>query len=253
MAKLILVGNWKNYPSSPAEAADILKGLAKKADLYKKLSTFVTPPLPYLGLAAEKGKKFAQLGVQDISPLAKGTYTGSVTPDILKSFGVRLAILGHSERRTLGETSEQVAQKARAALKVGIVPLVCVGEEARDADGEHFEFLREQIKASLTGIPKQAISKIVLAYEPAWAIGKSAKEALSPADLTQSVLFIRKILSDLYGRKVAEDVSILYGGSVDPTNAGALVKEGGVRGLLVGRASLEPKKFELIAQSLLQK
>jgi triosephosphate isomerase (TIM) len=253
MAKLILVANWKNYPSSMAEAADILKGFSKKADLYKKLSTFIAPPLPYLGPVGEKGKKFSQLGVQDLFPLAKGTHTGAVTPDILKSFGVRLAILGHSERRALGETSEQVAEKVRAALKVGIVPLVCVGENVRDTDGEHFEFLREQIKASLGDIPKQAVSKVVLAYEPSWAIGKSAEDALAPADLMQSVLFIRKILSDLYGRKVAEGVQILYGGSVDPTNAGALVKEGGVRGLLVGRASLDPKKFELIAQSLLQK
>lgn len=253
MAKPILVANWKNHPSSQAEADRILREFSKKSQFYKKLSLIIAPPLPYLELVSRKSSKLAQLGTQDLSPQAKGTHTGSVTHDILKSFGVRMAILGHSERRAQGETSEQVAEKVRLALKVGIVPLVCVGETHRDEEGEYFELLREQIKASLAGVGKNAIGKLILAYEPTWAIGKSAKEAISPSDLAQSVIFIRKALTDLYGRKTAESVVILYGGSVDHTNAGILLREGGVKGLLVGRASLDPRKMEVIAQSLLGK
>ncbi len=251
MTKPILVANWKNHPGSLAEAQDLLKQLSQKALLYKRLSLFIAPPYPYLEIVSAKARNYAGLASQDISALPKGTYTSAVTTDILKSFGVKLAIIGHSERRNLGETSEQVAEKARAALKAGIVPVVCIGERLRDIDGEYFEQLREQIKTSLAGISKQAITSVILAYEPVWAIG--AKEALPGGELSQTVIFIRKILTDMYGRNVAEKVQILYGGSVDQTNAQVLMREGGVRGFLVGRVSLNAKNFEALATSITTK
>lgn len=253
MAKPILVANWKNHPSSLDEAQALLKDLVKKKLLYKKLSVFIAPPLAYLEMVANRASSFAKLGAQDISNLTKGTYTGAVTNDILKSFGVRLAIVGHSERRALGESSETVSEKVKAALKSGIAPLVCVGEKTRDTDGEHFEFLRMQIKESLAGLSKQSVASVLLAYEPVWAIGKSAKDAMPASELAQSVIFIKKVLTDLYGRKVAENIPILYGGSAEPRNAGEIMREGGVSGLLVGHASLKAKSFEEIALALLQK
>lgn len=251
MAKPILVANWKNYPSSQEEARTILSALSRKSTLYKKLSLFIAPPLPYLDLVSTRAKSFSRLASQDLPTLAKGTFTGEVMPDILKSFGVRVAILGHSERRALGETSEIVAQKVKVALRAGIVPVVCVGEESRDQEGEHFDFLRQQIKHSLSGLSKQAVSSLIVAYEPVWAIGKNAKEAIGPVDLAESVIFIRKVLSDLFGRNVAESVPVLYGGSVDAKNSEALAQTSGLRGFLVGRASLNPKSFEAVASSLL--
>jgi triosephosphate isomerase (TIM) len=249
MAKLILVANWKNHPNSLAEAKILLKGLSKQARVYKNWSTFIVPPTTYLSLVNEKMGSWGKLGSQDISNISKGTQTGSITPDILKSFGVKLSIIGHSERRAVGESSEQVSLKAKIALQAGIVPLVCVGETSRDSEGEHFEFLREQIKASLNGLNSKMAKGIILAYEPVWAIGKTAKEALTPADLSESILFIRKILTDLFGRTVALSIPILYGGSVEPTNAASLIKDSGVRGFLVGHASLSAKSFETIAKS----
>ena len=250
MAKLILVANWKNHPASLFEAESLLKDMAKKRELYKKTNLFIAPPTPYFDAVVRRAGGFAQLASQDISLLPKGTYTGEVTPEILKSFGVRLAIVGHSERRALGETSSDVAEKAKAALKAGIMPLVCFGEREKDSDGEHFELLRQELKASLLGLTKKDMTKVALAYEPVWAIGKHAQEAIRVEDLSQTVLFVRRVLADLFGRKEAEKVAILYGGSVEPANAEILVKGSGVRGLLVGHSSLRAEEFEEITRSI---
>ncbi|MBX4195821.1 triose-phosphate isomerase, partial [Candidatus Parcubacteria bacterium] len=191
---------------------------------------------------------------QDIFFTPDGTYTGVVTPDILKSFNTKLSIIGHSERRKLGETNQVVAQKVKTALRAGIIPLICIGEDNRDAEGSYFETLSEQIKASLEGIRrKDDAHRLVIAYEPVWAIGKRAKDAISPEDLSQMVVFIKKTLTEIFGRESAERIPILYGGSVDPSNAKILMKETGARGLLVGRASLDPKGFSEVAEALINK
>lgn len=242
MAKPILVANWKNHPGSIAEARNLLNGLAKNSKLYKNLSVFIAPPAPYFELVSGR-KNFASLAAQDLA----------LPVEILKSFGVRLAIIGHSDRRAQGESSEMVSQKIKLALKAGIVPLLCIGEKTRDADGEHFEYLREELKASLAGISAKMAREILIAYEPAWAIGKTAKDALPSAELAQSVIFLKKQLADLYGRKIADNIPILYGGSVEPENAGTLMRETYVRGFLVGHASLDRKSFEKIARSLTEK
>ncbi len=252
MAKPILVANWKNYPGSLAEAKALLQGLGKKKFLYKKTNLFVAPPLPYFEAVSGRLKGFGQLASQDFFP-ERGTYTGAVTAEILKSFGTRLAIIGHSERRALGESSVQVSLKAKAALRAGITPLICFGEKVRDAEGEHFEFLREELKNLLQGFSKKDLGNIILAYEPVWAIGVQSKGAIDPVDLTQTIVFIKKVLSDLFGRAVAEKISILYGASVDAANAGLLIRNSGAAGLLVGRASLNAQNFAGIALSLTEK
>lgn len=250
MRKPILIANWKNFPASLPEAKALLKGLKQKSVLYKKVHLVIAPPLPYLESVSEKVKGLGGLGAQDLFPLEKGVYTGSVTVEILKSFGVKLAILGHSERRALGETAPQVAEKAKAALKAGLTPLICFGEKERDEAGEYFQFLQEEIKTLLSGVSKKEISKVVLAYEPLWAIGKSSKGPIEPAELSQTILFVKKVLADLFGRDAAEEVPVLYGGSVDEDNAGLLLRNSGARGLLVGRASLNAKSFEGIVRSI---
>lgn len=252
MAKPILVANWKNHPGSLAEAKALIKQLSKDSHLYKKLSLFIASPLPYLDLVSHYSGSFAHLASQDISPHFGGTHTSMTTQDILKSFGVRLAIIGHSERRALGETNELVSQKVKVALRSGIAPLVCVGELSRDQDGEHFEFLREQIKLSLSGLNRKTdISKLAIAYEPVWAMGKHSSDTITPADLSQSVIFIKKVLVDMFSRTAAERVSILYGGSVEPANTVALFDGTGIKGFLVGHASLSAKSFKVIAEALI--
>ena len=253
MAKLILVANWKNHPGSLSEAKALLRQVAKSAKLYKKLSLFIAPPFTYFELVSGRLGSFGRLASQNISSLPPGNYTGQVTPDILKSFGVRLAIIGHSERRGFGETSEHIAKKVKTALHSDITPLVCIGETSRDRDGERFEFLREQLKSSLTGLNRKAALRLALAYEPVWAIGKHASGAIEPVDLAESVIFIKKVHTDMFGRAVAERIPILYGGSVESANAQTLFSKTGIRGYLVGHASLDAKSFKAVAQSLISK
>ena len=253
MAKSILIANWKNYPASLPEVRTILNGLVRSKAIYKKVSLFIAPPAPYLSLVGERVRGWGELGVQNISSEERGTHSGEVTPEILKSLGVRLAILGHSEQRALGESAESVAKKVRLALKSGFTPVICFGEKERDKDGEHFEVMRHELKTLLSEVKKAEASKIVLAYERIWAIGNKASGPIEPTELSQTVIYIKKILSDLFGRKIADQIPVIYGGSVDDTNAGLLVRNSGIRGFLVGRASLDYKKFEGIANSVLGK
>ena len=245
MSKRLLVLNWKNYPNSLAEAKILLRDLAKKKLLYRKVSLFIAPPLPYLTVVGER----FPLASQDLPKTLKGTYTGEVSLEILKSFGVRLSILGHSERRELGETTIEIKEKIKNALRTGITPLICFGEKIRDADGEHFEFLRQELKTLLNSFSKAEARKLMLAYEPIWAIGKSAKDSISGEELSETLVFIKKILSDLFGRRVADKIPILYGGSVEPANAESLIHTG-VRGFLIGHASLNGKSVEEIVKSI---
>jgi triosephosphate isomerase len=250
----IIVANWKNHPESLEAAEALTKGLSRRAKTFKKLTTFIAPPLVYFDTVAKKVKGFARLAAQDIFPSLGGPYTGSITPDILKNFGVRLAIIGHSERRALGETNDVVRKKVKFAMREGITALVCIGEHARDEDGEHFEFLRDQLKSALEGLRrKEDVQRLAVAYEPVWAIGGKATAALDPKDLAEATVFIRKVLTDTFGRTNASTIPILYGGSVEPDNAGALMKETGVNGFLIGHSSLNAENFEAIAKSLLSK
>jgi triosephosphate isomerase (TIM) len=250
MAKSILVANWKNNPDSVSSAENIVRGLAKKSALFKKLNLYIAPPVVYLEVVTGRKGSFAQLGIQDLATATRPTETGSLTVPMIKNLGVRLAILGHSERRALGESDENVRDKVKLALRSSITPLVCVGEKVRDDDGNHLELLKQQIKHSLEGIKREEARKIMLAYEPVWAIGTEAKGAITPEDLAESLIFIKKILSDIFGREVGSKIPILYGGSVDAVSAELLASVQGVRGFLVGRASLDPKTFVSIAETL---
>ena len=250
MAKTILVANWKNYPDSLERVNEILVGLSKKSTFYKKLNLYIAPPSVYLESVSKKIKKLGSLAVQDVPLIFDGTHTGELSMHMLKDLGVRMSIVGHSERRAMGETNEVVNHKIKNALKAGITPLLCIGEKERDAEGEHYEYIREQIVASLYSInKKEDISKIMIAYEPVWAIGKKAKDAMLPGDIEQTLIFIKKILTDMYDRSFAEKVPILYGGSVEASNAQAILGSG-VSGLLVGRASLDTLNFSQIALAL---
>lgn len=249
--KMILVGNWKNHPNSIKEAKNILNGLTRRSKIFKKLSTYIAPPSAYMDLVSSKVRGLGGLASQDIFHTTSGTYTGTTSAEMLKGFGIRLSIVGHSERRKLGETNQMVSEKLRVALKSGITPLLCVGEDVHDAEGGYFEVLREQIKSSLDGIKKgEEAKKLIVAYEPVWAIGDRADKAMEPLELSQMVIFIRKVLTEAFGRKVADHIPVLYGGSVDDTNAESLVLNTGINGFLVGRASLNPEMFAKIAQAL---
>ena len=155
-------------------------------------------------------------------------------------------ILGHSERRELGETDEMIAKKVISAIKAGVKPILCVGEKARDTHGEYLHFLRKQIINSIGKLSKQYLKNLIIAYEPVFAIGQSAEKAMKPNEIHETALFIKKVLSEIYKSKSIISLPILYGGAVSYKNAKEIITAGEVQGLLVGHESLDPKKLSLI-------
>lgn len=238
--KKLIVGNWKMNPVEEYKARDIVKQVKKASDKLKRSEVVVCPPYLYLPLFAKaKGKNF-KMGSQNAHHELSGSFTGEVSFSQLYQFGVRFVIIGHSERRKMGETDEMVNNKVKSVVNSGMSAIICVGESARDTNGDYLDLIKNQIRNALNDVPKKLLGNIVIAYEPIWAIG--AKEAMSPRDLHEMTIYIKKVLNDTFGF-VSEDVRIVYGGSVDKVNADALIQEGNVSGFLVGRQSLVPKDF----------
>lgn len=242
--KKIIVGNWKMNPTAVVEAVKIAKILAKNYPPLKNVMPVICPPAVFLDPVKKelKTKKSILLGGQDAYMEPEGSFTGAVSAKMLKSVGAAYVILGHSEARYRGDTNEMVNTKIKTAIKAGLTPIVCVGEDARDESGAYLQFISTQLTETLKDIPKPAFKSMIIAYEPVWAIGKNAPRAATTAEALEIVIHIKRFLSDLLG-KGSEVVPILYGASVDPKNAGTFLKEAGVNGLLVGRDSLDPKKF----------
>jgi triosephosphate isomerase len=151
--------------------------------------------------------------------------------------------LGHSERRTLGESNFDINRKIKSALSFKITPILCVGESVRDENHEYLNFIKTQVEECLLGITKISLSKIVIAYEPVWAIGKDAARVATPGEFLEISIFIKKILIDKFGKLATQDLRIIYGGSVHPENAASFLIEGKAQGFLPGRDSLNAKKF----------
>lgn len=242
--KQLIIGNWKMNPWKTEDARKIFDGIKKEAGKLARVQTVACPPFVFLSDLSKKASGHrCVLGAQDIFFEMEGAYTGEVSPLMLSALGVKYAIIGHSERRALGETDEMVNKKVLAALKMGLMVVLCVGEKARDAGSEYFQFIKSQIEAALEKVPKRLLPNVVVAYEPVWAIGAKATSAATPADLVEMAIFIRKTISDMFDRTSAQAIPVLYGGSVDEKNAESFLKEGEADGLLVGRASLDAGKF----------
>lgn len=246
----LIVGNWKMFPESLREAAMLARSVKKAALRATTTRVVVCPPHVFLlPVKTIAGKSRLALGAQDCFFEEKGARTGETSPAMLRDIGVSSVILGHSERRALGETSEFVAKKIAAATKEGLSPILCIGERERTGDeGGHYAVVRDQLLASLFGVPQKTASSLVVAYEPVWAIGANAKRAATPEDFREIAVLIRKHLSELFGKAAAFRVPILYGGSVDERNAGGFLREGGADGLLIGRVSLASEQFNAIVR-----
>ena len=162
---------------------------------------------------------------------------------MLYDLRAKYVILGHSERRAMGETNLEVNKKIKGVLGCGLIPIICVGEKERDENHEYLNFVKKQVEESIAGVSKDYISKIIMAYEPVWAIGKNAIREANPEEFREMAVFIRKILSDKFGVKNIEKTNIIYGGSVNPKNCFSFLEEGNTDGFLVGRDSLDAKKF----------
>ena len=244
--KKLIIANWKMNPGSKKEAEVIFSKIVSSSLNNKKVEVIVCPPYPFFSIKDKIKNKKVYLGAQDIFFEKEGSYTGEVSGSMLSNSGVSYVIVGHSERRILGDTNEIVNKKLLASLKSKLNPIFCIGENKRDPNGFYLSFIKEQLHHGLHGVTKLQLKNIIIAYEPVWAIGKDAVREATPVEFMEIKIFIKKIIADMYDVKTASDIRIIYGGSVNPLNAESFLKEGEADGLLVGRDSLNPKKFETI-------
>lgn len=247
---MILIGNWKMAPGNTLKAVSLAKKIKNIANINKKnLFVIVCPPFVYLNSISKQVKNL-NIGAQTVAPLDSIAQTGLVGVEMLKSFGTKYCIVGHSELRARGEDNESTKKQVTLLLSKNIKPILCVGEKERDNHGWYLSSVKEQIETALSGVQKNALKNIIVAYEPVWAIGNNAERVATPSECQEMVIFIKKIISDMYGEKVSNTIPILYGGSVDEKNAINFVTSGNADGLLVGRVSLDPKRFGEIAKSI---
>ena len=239
---ILIVANWKCNPSTFSEAVHVYRTIQKTIPKRKNVEIVLCPPIPFLSRLTSHASRF-KLGVQDVFWENTGAYTGAIGPRMARSVGASYVIVGHSERRGyFKETNEMVQAKVEMALESGLRVILCVGEKSREGDAaEYTAFVKEEVQAGLRGISKQSLKNVIIAYEPIWAIGSD--EADTPERTLEMALYIRKTIADLYDRPIAQAFQVLYGGSVSAANARAFLLDGGVGGLLIGRASLHTKEF----------
>lgn len=238
--KKLIVGNWKMNPQSLEEAKKIVTSVKRIMRGVKKTNVVLCPPFVYLPILTSSVGNSLFLGAQDANHEVLGAFTGEVSFSELPQFKVDYVIVGHSERRKMGESDELINKKVRAVVGDDMTAILCVGESFRDHNGDFYNFIKQQIISALKDVPRKSLDQVVIAYEPIWAVG--AKISVNPQDLHEMSIFIRKVLKDLCGIS-GDNIKILYGGDVDRVNADVLVRDGNVSGLLVGRESLRVKDF----------
>ncbi len=251
--KSLVVANWKMYIHSVDDVKSYVAAFRRSTKELQGVDVVIAPPFPFIaGVAASLFSKMTpmdmkksplHIGAQTVSPCFDAKNTGEVSVEMLKSLGVSHVIVGHSERRSKGETDEQINQQIARAVDMDIIPILCVGEAARDDSGTYVSAIAAQLISALKNISQKVADKLVVAYEPLWAIGRTQADAMQPADVEEMVIFIRKTLADLVGRDAALRVPVLYGGSVGADNVAALLANGGVSGFLVGRESSNVDSF----------
>lgn len=239
----IVVGNWKMNPSTVSSAKELFLGIRKGLGRNRhKVETIIAPPFPFISeMERLSPSKRIGLAAQDVFFEPSGAFTGEVSISMLKSVGVSHIIIGHSERRKLGETDKEIYADTLATIKSGMTAIVCVGEKKRDSNGDYFNVVEKQIHSAIKDVPKSKIKHLIVAYEPIWAIGTG--KTATPDDILEMKLFIQKVLADNLGRKAIGSIDILYGGSVNKKNAEEILKISDVSGFLVGGASLRAAEF----------
>lgn len=247
----IIAGNWKMFKTI-AEARQFARE-AKAGNRPAGVQKVICAPFTALPALAEelRGTDIA-LGAQNMHFAEQGAYTGEISPAMLTEIGVQYVIIGHSERRQyFNETDETVNQKVHAALKHGLVPIICVGEslEQREA-GETEAVVRRQTEAALAGLEAAQVRDVVIAYEPIWAIGTGKSSSAEEAN--ETIAIIRQVIAAFFGQQTAEQVRIQYGGSVKPENIASYLAQPDIDGALVGGASLVAESYLQLVNGALQ-
>ena len=243
MRKIVIAGNWKMHKTR-SEALELVETIKKGFKDNGEVKVIVAPPFTSLLTVSEALKDSTiEIAAQNMFFEKEGAYTGEISPLMLKDVGVHYVIIGHSERRKyFCETDENVNKKIKVALDYSITPILCIGESLEERkEGKTFEKVEKQIDLAFKDISPENAKKIIIAYEPIWAIGTG--ETATPEQAEEVHLFIRKKIAKIYGNNIASYAIILYGGSVKPNNAFSLMRENDIDGVLVGGASLKGDSF----------
>lgn len=249
MRKIIVAGNWKMNKTAKEAAAFFNEFKPLVADV-KNVEIVIGAPFTALETATrETAGSNIKIAAENMNAKESGAFTGEVSPLMLKDLGVEYVILGHSERREYyGETNEIINEKVKSALAHGLKPILCFGETLEEREANTTEaVVKDQIVGGLQNVTAEEMANVVLAYEPVWAIGTG--KTATPEQAQEVHAFIRNLLTDLYGAKTAENVTVQYGGSMNDANAAELIAQKDIDGGLVGGASLIPEKFTVIVKA----
>ncbi|WDL98515.1 triose-phosphate isomerase [Alicyclobacillus sp. ALC3] len=246
----LLIGNWKMFKTATEARAFAADLNTESGAAQASVDLAVCPPFTAISALVEALPESVKVGAQNVYFEEQGAFTGEISPAMLVDAGVTLAIVGHSERRTLfGETDAAVGQKAVAAVKHGLTPVICVGENLAERDANQTaEVVARQTRAAIAGLSAEQVAASVVAYEPVWAIGSGRTP--EPGDAEAVIDGIRKVISEDKGSTAADAVRILYGGSVKPENIAAFGAQPNIDGALVGGASLDASSFARMATAL---
>ena len=243
MRKQVIAGNWK-MNKNHREAEDFIQTAKNEVPSFDQVESIVCAPSPFLQKLVEETEGTSlKIGAQNMHFEESGAFTGEVSPVMLKELGVSYVVLGHSERRTIfNETDEDVNKKVHAAFKHGLTPIICVGEslEQREAN-ETMNVVESQVKKALDGLTNEQSAQTIIAYEPIWAIGTGRTATSEQAN--EVCTHIRNVISEFVNADAAEAVRLQYGGSVKPANVDELLSQSDIDGALVGGASLEADSF----------
>ena len=243
MRRLVIAGNWKMYKNNK-EAIETLTQLKNLTKGVKNVDIVIGAPFTCLSDAVKtvEGSNI-KIAAENVYPKIEGAYTGEISPKMLKDIGVTYVILGHSERREyFKESDEFINQKVKAVLEIGMKPILCIGEKLEEREGgKTLKVLSKQIKDGLVDLSKEDEEKVIIAYEPVWAIGTGKTATPEMAEETHKA--IRNVLTEMFGKDVADKMIIQYGGSMKPENAKDLLSQEDIDGGLVGGASLKADSF----------
>lgn len=245
MRKKIIVGNWKMH-KTVQETVAFLRDFKEKISNPNSVDIWIAPSFTSLAIASSAVQELSlpiQIGAQNMHEEMNGAFTGEISGSMLKSVGCSFCIIGHSERREIfKESNKQIHAKIKSALEVDLIPLLCIGEKLEEREkGTYLHLIEEQIRTGLDGLPSHLLSKIILAYEPVWAIGTGKTATSDIAEQTH--LEIRHFIAKSYGETIARTMPILYGGSVKADNIASLTAKPNIDGALIGGASLQASIF----------
>ncbi len=252
MRKPIIAGNWKMFKTRD-EAIEFMYQVSEVLPSVKKVDSVICAQAPMMRCLIKRQGQNLKIGAQNLCYEDEGAFTGEVSGKLLNSYNVEYVIVGHSERRNIfKETDEIVNKKIKAALRNDLLPIVCVGEHLAERENNQTnQVLTKQIKGAFEGISAFDMERIVIAYEPIWAIGTGKTATSDQAD--ESCGYVRSLIKEMYGSVVAEAIRIQYGGSVKPENIDELISKENIDGALIGGASLDPDKFIYMVKAAVKK